>query len=148
MSNEYDIIKACADGNIEYVKTYIANALNLNTVIANETPLNVAVEHQQKEMVLFLLKNGADVNFTPHGGWSALHQAVDITIDGTLQTAGDFGEPPTDVIQLLIDNGANINITVDGQTPLDIAKYYGQHGCRVAQKIIKFLEAFVSVANP
>ena len=141
-SSEYDIIKACADGNIEYVKNYISSGSNLNEADRNGwTPLNIAVEHDQKEMVLFLLNNGADVNFQPNGGWPAIYQAIDTSIDITLQTEGDFGEPPADMIQLLLDNGADINITVDGETPLDFAKSYAP-GCSVAQKVVKFLEAY------
>ena len=144
-SSEYDIIKACADGDIEYVKDYISNGSNLNEMCKNGwTPLNSAVEHDQKEMVLFLLNNGADVNFKPNGGWSAIYYAIDASIDVTLQTEGDFGEPPTDMIQLLIDNGVDISITVDGETPMDFAKNYAP-GCSVAQKVIKFLEVYTAV---
>ena len=133
-----DIIKACGTGDIKCVKDYIASGNNLNVTIGNGwTPLTSAIEHRQKEIIILLLENGADINFQQYSGFSALHHAVDSEIDGTLQTYGNVEETPIDLITLLLENGADVNSKLDcGSTPLDIAKEYG------CNKIVNLLQEY------
>ncbi|WFR59478.1 ankyrin repeat domain-containing protein [Anaerocolumna sp. AGMB13025] len=134
-NDDYDIIRACAVGDIEYVRKHLEQGINPNSVYKyGWTPLICAVENEQKEIVELLLKSGADVNFQPVGGWTALHQAVDVSIDGTIQNRGKQGDEPIEMIKYLLDNGADITLkNGDGRTPLDIAKIYN------SQKVIMFL---------
>lgn len=138
---DYDIIRACAIGDIEYVKEYINKGTNLNEVSNNGwTPLICAVENDKMEMVELLLNNGTDVNFQNIGRWTALHQAVDISIDGTIQTRGKQGDEPLDMIKYLLDNGADVNIKDNhGRTPFDIAMLYK------SKKIIEFLKDYQGI---
>lgn len=138
-----DIIRACAVGDVQYVKECLSQGINPNYVDRNGwTPLNCAVENEQKEIAELLLKNGADVNFYPAGGWTALHQAVDLSVDGTVQTGGKQGNEPISMIKFLLDNGANINIKdSNGSTPVDIAKSYN------SLKIIQFLTNYMYSAS-
>ena len=125
---EYNIAKACATGDIEYVKKCLLDGMNPNATCGNNgwTPLILAIEHRQIEIIKFLLKNGADINFQVNGGWSALHHAVDSEIDGTLQTCcGNLEKTPIDLVMLLLENGADVDLKLDdGDTPIDIAKDY------------------------
>ena len=133
-----NIIKACGTGDVEYVKDYIASGNNLNVTFGNGwTPLTSAVEHRQKEIIILLLENGADINFQQYSEFSALHQAVDSEIDGALQTYGNVEETPVDLIMLLLESGADVNLRLDcGTTPIDIAREYG------CQKIVSLLQKY------
>jgi ankyrin repeat protein len=137
-NTNYDVFRACAAGNIEYIKKYILNGMNPN--VENEvgwTLLNLAVEHDRKEIVQFLLESGVNINFQSSCGWTPLHQAVDLSIDGTIQTGGAQGDEPTDMIKYLLDNGADINLMdSDGRSSIDIAKMYN------SKKIIHFLKHY------
>jgi len=50
---------------------------------------------------------GADVNRPGDHGCTPLHIAVDISIDGTIQTGGHPGEEPTEIIGMLLMSGAS-----------------------------------------
>ena len=133
-----NIIKACGTGDVEYVKDYIASGNNLNVTFGNGwTPLTSAVEHRQKEIIILLLENGADINFQQYSEFSALHQAVDSGIDGALQTYGNVEKTPVDLIMLLLENGADVNLRLDcGTTPIDISREYG------CEKIVSLLQKY------
>lgn len=84
-----------------------------------------AVENERQQIVEILLENGAHINFQSRSGWTALHQAVDLSIDGTIQTRGKLGEEPTEMIQYLLNKGAEVDIEdISGRSPLDIAMSY------------------------
>jgi ankyrin repeat protein len=134
--NEYSLCGAIANGDIEYVKTSLLKGVIPNFVCekSGHSLLNIAVENKQQEIIKLLLLNGADINFKSYGGWTPLHVAVDISIDGTIQTGGNTGDEPTDIIQYLLVHGADKNIlNCNSNTPLDIAKEYH------SQKIVNFL---------
>ncbi|MCU6792623.1 ankyrin repeat domain-containing protein [Paenibacillus sp. WQ 127069] len=134
------IFTAAAVGDIEYLKNVLSTGIDINCKSETGWTLLVyAVENDRKEMVEFLLNNGADVNFQSSGGWTPLHQAVDLSIDGTIQTGGEQGEEPLDMIKFLLDNGAKVDKKDSrGVSPIDIAKSYH------SKKIIDFLEHYSS----
>lgn len=74
MANEnYDVFRACAAGDIEYIKSFLLSGMNPN--VENEVGwilLNLAVEHDRKEIVEILLKSGLNINFQSSGGWPPL----------------------------------------------------------------------------
>ncbi|WP_419875208.1 ankyrin repeat domain-containing protein [Candidatus Pristimantibacillus sp. PTI5] len=134
-----NICRAVAKGDIECVKSLFSrgNSANYEDINSGHSLLNIAVENEQLEVVKFLLQNGADINFKSFKEWTPLHVAVDISIDGTIQTGGSPGEEPTELIKYLLDNGADKNaLECNGKTPIDIAKDYN------SQKIINFLESY------
>lgn len=96
-----------------------------------------AIENERNEVVDILLKGGANINYQCSSGWTALHQAVDISIDGTIQTGGKPGEEPIDMLEYLLDNGADIYIKdMHGRSPVDIAM------CYKSKNIINFLKEY------
>ncbi|MCU7861451.1 MAG: ankyrin repeat domain-containing protein [Candidatus Thiodiazotropha sp. (ex Lucinoma kastoroae)] len=102
------------------------------------TPLLHAVESENIRLIELLVGLGADINKKGHEGFTPLHLAVDISIDGTIQTGGKPGGKPGDeplaIISFLISNGADVTSKTDkGDTPIDIAKAYRAH------KVIEYL---------
>ncbi|MFE6076594.1 ankyrin repeat domain-containing protein [Paenibacillus sp. NPDC057886] len=96
-----------------------------------------AVEQENKEIMDMLIASGADINYQCSGGWTALNQAVNLSIDGTIQTGGSPGEEPVDILEYLIDRGANIHVTdLRGKSPIDVATSYK------SDKIIQFPEEY------
>ncbi|MBD0380988.1 ankyrin repeat domain-containing protein [Paenibacillus sedimenti] len=133
------ICRAVATGNIEYIKFSFLRGISVDykCIKSGHSLLNIAIENEQLEVVRFLLQNGANINLKSIEGWTPLHVAVDVSIDGTIQSGGNPGEEPTEVLKYLLDNGADKNIMAcNGKTPTDIARDYN------SQKIINFLENY------
>lgn len=134
-----NICRAVANGDIEWVKSLFTRGISANyeCIKSSHSLLNIAVENEQLEVIKFLLQNGADINFKSNKGWTPLHVAVDISIDGTIQSGGSPGEEPTELINYLLDNGADKTILeCNGKTPIDIAKDYN------SLKIINLLDNY------
>jgi ankyrin repeat protein len=108
--------------------------LNVADAITGKTPLMQAVEQENVRFIELLLNYGASVNAVGYKGWGPLHLAVDISVDGTIQSEGKPGTEPVSIIKLLIDHGADLDQTTDdGFTPLKIAQNYQ------CKKIVEFL---------
>jgi len=132
--NNDELFDAVRNGNVKYIKSQLMSGLDPNYEWNGWTLLKFAIEHEKKDVIGLLLENGADIN---REEWTALHHAVDTSIDGTLQTEGKLGNEPTDIIKLLMDKRANVNIKDNnGCTPIDIAREYG------SIKIVRFFEEY------
>lgn len=80
------------------VKELILSGESVNTVNKfDHTPLMDSVTLGNYSMVTLLLKNGSDINFTDKEGNTALHHAY-------------IHQCSKEIIELLIQNGANSNI--------------------------------------
>jgi len=137
-----DIFSAIKAGNIAQVKALVTQNKALLKVLQSEygpTPLLVAAEEGQAEIVVFLLENGADVFYRDGWGFTALHYAQNKGIAELLlkqgakvNAQGRYG--PTalhkaaengrkDVAELLLAHGADVNAGASsGLTPLHLAK--------------------------
>lgn len=73
-----DLFNAIVDGNLNKIRDLIANSSNVNDIILPPkwTPILIAVESNQLEVVRLLLSNGALVNATNINKQTALHIAV------------------------------------------------------------------------
>ena len=95
---------AVDEDNIAIAEYLIAHGANIDAP-AEWAPLVRAPYSSGIEMIKLLIARGADVDAGP---WTALHSAVD--------------EGRRDIIELLIQNGADINIkNEESMTPLDLA---------------------------
>lgn len=130
-----ELCHAVWEENLEKVRKLVKSGINLNQHGKNgSSPLMQAAEMENVEVARFLIENGADVNYSGHEGATALHLAVDVAIDGTIQNNGLPGEEPTDMIQFLLDSGACTSIKNEfGKTAVNWAEEYK------SQKIIDVL---------
>ena len=82
------------------------------------TPLHYAAFNNAAEFAKLLLAYGAEVNEANNDGWTPLRYAVNYG-------AGRYGavrySEPTELVQLLIDNGADVN----ARRPLCCMRRYG-----------------------
>jgi len=111
-----------------------------------ETPLHIASNQGQIELVASLIERGAELNTANNLGYTPLHYAaskcnkeiVRMLIDNgaNVNSRSDFGYTPLhyavnyckmDIAKMLIDNGANINIrNIFGNTPLHCVAALGK----------------------
>ncbi|MGE6256378.1 ankyrin repeat domain-containing protein [Heyndrickxia sporothermodurans] len=122
------LLYAGAEGMIDIVK--LAIAAGADTKLTNRfggTALIPASERGHVEVVRELLTHSdIDVNHINNLHWTALLEAVIL---------GNGGEKYQEIIQLLVDHGADISITDrDGMTPLQHAK---ARGLKEIERILK-----------
>lgn len=90
------------------------------------SPITEGVLDQDPELLQSLIDAGADVNADLGNGWTPLHLAFDLAIDGMIQTDAKAPEPNVlENIKTLIANGADINKrNSDNKTALDAINTY------------------------
>lgn len=117
-----------ADGYVELLRLTLRSGANVHSTDSyNGTGLIRAADRGHVEVIRELLKTDIKLDHVNRLGWTALLEAIIL---------GDGGPRHTEVVRLLIEAGANINIADSGGvTPLAHAKRRGQ------TQIIKLLEA-------
>ena len=126
MNIQDQLNEAIGDEKIDLVRSILEDGADPNGLSRHtETPLMAAAECESEEILEFLLSCGAEINMSGHEGNTPLHIAVDISIDGTIQSGGAPGDEPVNVIKVLLNNGADLNAKNNkGETPLDWARDY------------------------
>jgi ankyrin repeat protein len=109
---------AGAEGRIEILKMALAADADLkDTNRYRGTALIPAAHHGHVEAVKLLLATSIDRDHVNNLGWTALLEAVIL---------GDGGKQHTEIVRLLIEGGANVNIADrDGVTALTHAQRRG-----------------------
>jgi ankyrin repeat protein len=109
---------AAAEGRIEILKMTLAAGADVkDTNRYRGTALIPAAHHGHAEAVKLLLATKIDRDHVNNLGWTALLEAVIL---------GDGGPVHTEIVQRLVDAGANVNIADrDGVTPLAHARKSG-----------------------
>jgi ankyrin repeat protein len=132
-----EIHDAVIKGDLEKIKTLVKQNPSIidcfeDTPIGGRTPLFLAVYWGHKDIVKFLISNGANVNSIDIYGHTSLHQTKSLDIAKLLIAAGadvnardSSGETPLhqtkslDIAKLLIAAGADVNARdFSGETPL------------------------------
>ncbi|MDB5263543.1 MAG: ankyrin repeat-containing protein [Adhaeribacter sp.] len=102
---------ACFFNHADIARLLVAQGAYVNAASQNAmhiSPIHSAVAARNTELVQFLLDQGADINATQTGGYTALHAAAH---------NGDEG-----LIKLLLEHMADINAMTDsGKTPMELA---------------------------
>lgn len=102
-----EIFKAINNKNLEQVEIIVRKNSNVvnHTDTDKNTPLHYAASIGQNNIIVLLLKNGADIDAQNYQGYTPLHWAA--------------SKGHTASTQILIENGANIHLkTKRGRTPL------------------------------
>ena len=114
--------------NLEHVTELLRSGIDIDAPL-NEcgwTALHFAVENYYVDLVVFLLKQGANPNRADFSGTTPLHLAIDVEADSASQQAPvDYGKrniPGREMTVLLLAHGADQNAkTEKGETPMDWA---------------------------
>ncbi|KAK7440465.1 hypothetical protein VKT23_017105 [Stygiomarasmius scandens] len=107
-ANVYPLLYAIRHGELDRVKLLMLNGAS------HEWALHAAAEYQMIDFMRFLLDLGADVNARDAYGKTLLE---DVTRDGE-----------ENIIKLLIEKGADVNVEGGYRTALQAAAYHGQLG--------------------
>ncbi|MGA2879318.1 MAG: ankyrin repeat domain-containing protein [Bryobacteraceae bacterium] len=115
------LLYVARQGDVECAKALIEGGADINMYTRDrETPLVLALENQHFDLAKYLISAGADSDKWDLYGRSPLYTAVDLS---TLPTGGRPDTPSTDkttameVIQMLLDNGANPNLQLKLRPP-------------------------------
>ena len=106
MSISVDLSNAAFDGDLQTVERLLDEGADIEAIGKVWNPLHAAIENERTEIVELLLRRGASVEATIRG-MTPLEHAVDISIDGTIQSGGQPGDEPLEIIQLLLGYGAH-----------------------------------------
>tara|TARA_B100001029_G_scaffold161687_1_gene150597 strand:+ start:279 stop:833 length:555 start_codon:yes stop_codon:yes gene_type:complete len=117
---------AARRGNIEAVKQHLAAGTDVNLKYKGGTPLHQAARLNKNEIVKLLISSGADIHVTDDvRGRTPLHFASN-----------------SEIAELLIVAGADVNAKARGSTPLHNAAYRG------LKEIVELLIAKGANINP
>jgi ankyrin repeat protein len=119
---------AAAEGRLEILRLTLPHGADLRSVNRyGGTGLIPAAHHGHVETVRELLTTSIDIDHVNNLGWTALLEAVIL---------GNGGAAHTEIVRLLVDAGANVNIgDRNGVTPLQHARRSGYRA------IVAILEA-------
>ncbi len=108
---------AAKEGNVDVARLLIEKGASLkaSSWYGSKAPISLAIEKEQKDIILLLLEKGQDLKCAVRDAWTALHVAV---IENQVIIAG-----------LLIEKGADTEVRnhYNGGTPLHLAASSGKN---------------------
>jgi len=143
---------ASAQGHLRCIQIMVEDFKAKVNVLNQQgtTPIFHATIGGRRKIVDYLFNNGADINLSSQGGWKPIHASCYMEFpklttflvnnraslsDGCAEVdsysplhmlLAQSSVPPMDLLQLLVENGANLFATdASGSTPLHIASYWG-----------------------
>lgn len=153
---------ACSNGDIEQTKLFVSHGANVNGLRAERRPLILAAQSGRREVVAYLLSQGANIEILDEAGESALIHASREGRIFTVQTLLGFGalmevhpgekrqalhwaiqENHLTIVELLLSWGANVEVLDEGISPIAQASSAGY--LRIVQALIS---AGALVENP
>jgi ankyrin len=116
------LLYAARDGRLEAAKLLIAAKANIEQTDANAiTPLLMAIVNNRVDVAKFLIEKGADIQATDWYGRTPLWAAIEtrnMDVDnGTFVNSIDR-EPLLDVIKILLERGAKVNVRMKEVPPI------------------------------
>lgn len=137
---------ACQDNNLEPVRRLIEQGADINAADGGGiTPLLMSIRHNTLEVAKELIRLGAALDYAvPDNKATYLHWALSCKATDIAKLLIEAGAPidekdrdgwtplwftvrkgPSDVMEMLLKRGANVNWpNPTGETPLDVAIYY------------------------
>jgi len=116
------LLYAARDGRLEPAKILVAAGANLEQKDPNDiTPLVMAISNNHVDMARFLMEKGAQINVSDWYGRTPLWTAVEVRNmdfdNGSFENGVDRA-PLLELIQLLLDKGANPNARTKESIPI------------------------------
>ena len=144
------LLEASLEKNLDKIKTLIEYGANVNSLLERgtsapstagnskelveyTTPLALAVRNNSKEIVEYLLQNGADTEFTQG--------------DMTLLSVASTSPQSIETVKLLIQYGAELNLTENLVTPLNAAMNFQPNNLEIFEVLIKNGARFTTDMN-
>lgn len=123
---DVELIAACSEGNIEFIRKYLQNGGDPNYILSNGVPiLFYPVISNHLEMINLLLEHGANINLQDEFGQTALFAIVDGCIDGMIQSGEKIENASIETIKFILSKGADPNLPdKNGLTALGVAEHY------------------------
>jgi ankyrin repeat protein len=116
------LLDALESGNVDSVKKYIEEGMNVNIIRNGVTPLMIAASKGHREVAEVLIQSGVNINERSDDGWTALHKAA-------------FDQQGTGIVELLMQSGAVIEArNKAGKTALQLAEEKGRRDIVVSIK--------------
>lgn len=102
-------------------------------------PIITILNHGDNDLLEGFLKQGGNPNIDTGEGWTPLHYAVDVAIDGMIQNDREFPFPEKiKTIQLLLKYGADSKLKNNsGETALESAGTYGGKASLIMEEIFR-----------
>ena len=115
---------------IDKVRQYVDNSADINAPDHQGEFLFIAIINSDSPPLLKdAIKKGLNVNQGTASGWTALHEAMDLAIDGMIQNNEETAYPePIEMIKILLDSGADLQqADSEGKIPLDSLNTYSSN---------------------
>jgi ankyrin len=113
---------AAREGCVDCVKVLVSSGADLNDIDPDShTPLVIALMNGHLDVAAALIRSGADVNAADNVGRTPLYAAVDLhTVPASNRPApreADDNVSSLEVVQMLLDKGANVNAALRAALP-------------------------------
>ena len=116
------LLYAARDGRLEAAKILVDAGADLKSADANGiTPLLMAITNNQVKVARFLIDHGAEINVSDWYGRTPLWAAVEVRnmdVDNASFENGVDREPVLELIQILLERGANPNTRTKESIPI------------------------------
>ncbi len=138
MKNE-ELLEQIYESNLNRIKELLGEGADINYIDKNmDSPLLMAISNNNYTLVKFLLENGANPNPDPDKVYTLpLNLAIDVAVETTKNNINETKDS-TDIIKLLLEFGANLNIKDrDGKNAYEFAKGYHIPAQKLFESVIK-----------
>jgi uncharacterized protein len=111
------LLFATRQGSLDCVRALTTAGADVNQTSADgSSPLLVAVQNGYYKVALYLMDQGANLNLANFKGWTPLYLAVKTRNQETTAIPGPDTDGVLDLIQALLDRGANPNVRIQADT--------------------------------
>jgi ankyrin repeat protein len=116
------LLYAARDGRLEATKLLLAAKAEINQTDANAiTPLLMAIVNNRVDVAQFLIQKGADIQATDWYGRTPLWAAIEtrnMDVDNATLANSIEREPMLEVIKVLLERGAKVNVRMKEVPPV------------------------------
>jgi len=113
------LLFAAREGSLDCVRALVTAGADVNQTSADaSSPLLVAVQNGFWDVARYLMDHRADVNLANAKGWTPLYLAVKIRNQETTAIPAPSGDGALEIIQALLDRGANPNARIKADTEI------------------------------